>query len=87
MTDDRKFGLRFDGTINIGTIGAIIAAVVAGATWVNSVNNKLDTMAQLVVETGSMGKRMDDLEREILLNRGETLKNREVSRQVLEEVK
>lgn len=75
MADDK---IRFDKTINISTVVMVVGALVASAMWVQRVDSKLDEVAQLIVTVGKTSERMDDLEREILINRQETLKNRRI---------
>jgi F0F1-type ATP synthase assembly protein I len=43
-------GWRLDRTINISTLGMIAAAVLAVSAWVNTVNQRLDAVAQLIVD-------------------------------------
>lgn len=40
--------LKFDGTVNLPLLGAVVAVVISGTLWVSSVNHRLDRVAELI---------------------------------------
>lgn len=82
MTDPLK--ITWNGAINLPMLAAVIIGIASGAVYVNS---KFDTLGRLVVETASDRQRIDDLEKQILINRSETLENRKLNERILERLK
>lgn len=70
--------IKFDGTINLPLVAMVIGALFAAGVWVNTVNTKLDTVASIVVDQKATSDRLAKIENQILINRAETIKNREV---------
>lgn len=74
--------VKLDLTVNLPILGGIIAAAIAVGVWVNSVNVKLDSVAEVVKAQTANNDRLDKMEAtlaaEILKNRAETLENRRV---------
>lgn len=62
--------VKFDPTINLTTIGGLLASIIAAGVWIGHVENKIDALGGLVVSTAQMDKRLGNLEQMVTANRG-----------------
>lgn len=76
MTEENK--LKIDTSVNLPLLLTIIGAIAAGSMWVATVNGKLDKLTEVVADQEATRAQIEDLRRQILINRDETLKNRRV---------
>ncbi len=67
--------IKWDGTINLPMLVALIAAISSGAVYVNG---KFNDLAMVVKESADNSRKIEVLRQEILRNRQETLENRRV---------
>lgn len=83
-------GWKIDRSINLSTLLALAVAAgtifMAGNAWVINVNASLKEVGKIVVAQGESDKRLQALEKEILINREETLKNRAINQEILKRV-
>lgn len=68
-------GLKFDGTVNVGTILAILLPLLSGFAFLL---DQFNTLKDVVVDQKAMRGEIVEIQKQLEVNRQETLENRRV---------
>ncbi len=71
-------GWKLDKTINVSTLGMLAGAVLAVSMWVSSVNQKLDDVAQLIVDQRANAQRLESMDRRLGTIEANSTRNRQI---------
>lgn len=65
MTEPTKPIFRLDFTVNLSSIVIAAAALIGAGVWVNNVDNRLDSLASVVVAVGDDSNRLTRIETKV----------------------